>query len=284
MTVLDLTKAPTLADLGPDKLKLLLHGGPGTGKSSLAATIAELGKTLYIDLMGQAGLDSIASVPYAKNIVPVRIRSVEEFSDLYWNVFLPGQHDFQAVVIEHISTLHHMYVRFHEGLEQAGPRKALRGAQKPKKRDGRQLYGEANDSLKDDVLFWYGLADSTSAKPVHVVMTSHTRERESRDGAEDWRLGPDVSPGAIRTVEGTPNYIGYTAIERKGGGEVDLAALTGGDVNPEDFVYTVRFGPHDEIMTKTHEAVDAAKRWPAVVGRDGKRLTLPKFMRFLDIK
>lgn len=279
---LDLTRLPSLGTLGPDKLKLLLHGSAGTGKTSLAASVAELGKTLYIDLLGQAGLDSIATVPYADNIVPFRPESVEQLNEVFWQV-QGGDHDFVAVVIEHVSTLHHMYVRYHDGLVEAGPRKAVRGPQKPKKRDGRQLYGEANDSLKDDVLFWYALADSTAAKPVHVVMTSHTRERESREGAEDWRIGPDVSPGAIRTVEATPNYIGYCAIERKGGGELSLADLAGEESLPEDYVYTVRFGPHDGIMTKTHEAIDAARRWPSVVGRDGKRLTLPKFMRFLGL-
>lgn len=276
---LDLTTLPSLDALGPDKLKLLLHGGPGTGKTSLAATIAELGKTLYVDLLGQAGLDSLAGVPYAGNIVVVRPQSVGQLNDIFWKLQL-GDHDFTAVVLEHVSTLHHMYVRFHEGLEEAGPRRALRGQEKPKKRDGRQLYGDANDSLKDDVIFWYGLADATAAKPVHVIMTSHTRERESRQDAGDWRLGPDVSPGALRTVEATPNYIGYTAIERKDGGDLSFGTE---EAKPEDFVYTVRFGPHDEIMTKTHESVSAATRWPAVVGRDGKRLTLPKFLRFLGL-
>lgn len=279
---IDLTKLTSLEELGPDKGKFLIHGGPGTGKTTLAASVAELGKTLYIDLLGQAGLDALQGVEYAKNIIPFRPQTVGELNDLFWQI-QSGDHDFEAIVLEHVNTLHHMYVRFHDGLVEAGPRKALRGKEKPKKRDGRQLYGDANDSLKDDIIFWYALADATSIRPVHVVMTSHSRERESRDGSDDWRLGPDVSPGALRTVEATPNYIGYTDIERKGGGEVDIAALAGEEVNPEDFVYTVRFGPHDEIMTKTHEAIDAAQRWPAVVGRDGKRLTLPKMMRFLGI-
>lgn len=276
---LDLSGLPTLGELGHDKGKFLLHGGPGTGKTTLAASVAELGKTLYIDLQGQAGLDSIADVPYRDNIVVLRPKTVGELGEVLWQL-VTGNHDFYAVVIEHVSTWHHMYVRFHNGLPEDKPEAPLRGKEKPKKRDGRQVYGEANDSLKDDVIFWYGLADSTAIKPLHVIMTSHSRDRESREGAEDWRLGPDVSPGAIRTVEATPNYIGYCAIERKGGGEM---SFTEEDLGSEDFVRTVRFGPHDDYMTKTHEGNTKARRWPDVVGRDGKQLTLPKMMKFLGL-
>jgi hypothetical protein len=277
---LDLSTLSTLEDLGRDRLKLLLHGGPGTGKTTLAGSIAEIGKTLYIDLPGEKGLDSLAGSPFAQNIVPFRPETVGQLDEVFWKL-LEGEHDFDAVVIEAVSAWHAMYVRFYNGLEEEGVRKKQRGSGVPKKRDGRQVYGDANDALKDDMTFWYGLADATAARPIHVVMTSQTRERESREGAEDWRLGPDVSPGALRTVEATPNYIGYCAIERKGGG--DLTNLSEEDLRSEDFVRTVRFGPHDGIMTKTHESIHAKRRWPDVVGRDGKRLTLPKMMKFLDL-
>ena len=276
---LDLSGLPTLGELGHDKAKFLLHGGPGTGKTTLAASVAALGKTLYIDLQGQAGLDSIADSPYRDNISVLRPKSVGEVGEVLWQL-ITGNHDFEAVVIEHVNTWHNMYVRFHGGAPEDKPPAPARGKEKVKKRDGRQLYGDANDSLKDDVIFWYGLADSTAIKPVHVIMTSHSRDRESRPDAGDWRLGPDVSPGAIRTVEATPNYIGYCAIERKGGGEV---SFTDAELTSEDYVRTVRFGPHDEIMTKTHEGLGSAKRWPDVVGRDGKVLTLPKMFKFLGL-
>lgn len=276
-TALDLTRLPSLGDLGHDRFKALLHGGPGTGKTTLAGSIAELGKTLFLDLPGEKGLDSLQGVPYAENIVPYRPTTTQQIDDAYWTLFT-GEHDFTAVVVDGVSAWHTMYVRFYNGLEEAGVRRKQRGSQAPKKRDGRQVYGEANDALKDDMTFWFGLADSSAPKPLHVVMTSQTRERESREGAEDWRLGPDVSPGALRTVEAAPNYIGYCAIERVGGDELSFEEK---EETSEDFNYTVRFGPHSSIMTKTHESIEAASRWPDVVGRDGKRLTLPKMMKFL---
>jgi len=275
---LDLTKLPGLDSLGQDKLKLLLHGGPGTGKTTLAGTLAEKGKVLYISLPGEPGLASLAGTPKSENITPFRPKTVGEMDDVFWQL-QGGDHPFVGVVVERVDSWHQMYVRFYDGLEEDGVRKKRRGSEAPKKRDGRQLYGDANDALKDDMTFWYALADADSDKPIHVVMTSQSRERESRQGAEDWRLGPDVSPGALRTVEAAPDYIGYTFIENVNGDDL-------GEEEPkaDDFVHCVRFGPHDEIMTKTHESIAAAKRWPAVVGRDGKRLTIPKFMKFLGIK
>lgn len=274
---LDLTNLPSLDDLGHDRFKVLLHGGPGTGKTTLAGSIAEVGKTLFIDLPGEKGTDSLQGMPGSENIVPFRPTRTEQIDEVLWTL-IDGNHPFDAVVIDGVSAWHTMYVRYYNGLEEDRPRKKERGAKAPKKRDGRQVYGEANDALSDDMTFWFALADASAIKPIHVVMTSQTRERESREGAEDWRLGPDVSPGALRKVEAAPNYIGYCAIENVAGDELSFEEK---EQSREDFRYTVRFGPHSSIMTKTHEPLGAGKRWPDVVGRDGKRLTLPKMMKFL---
>lgn len=276
---LDLSVLPSMEEQGRDRFKCLLHGGPGTGKTTLAGSIGELGKTLLISLPGEPGLSSLQGVPYAANIIPFRPKTVGEMDDVLWK-FVDGDHDFESVIVERVDSWHQAYVRFYDGLEESGPRQKRRGKGAPKKRDGRQLYGDANDALKDDMTFWFGLADADNDKPVHVVMTSQSRERESRKDSGDWRLGPDVSPGALRTVEAAPDFIGYCAIERKGGGEI---SFTDEEVSSDDFVRTVRFGPHDEIMTKTHESIEATTRWPDVVGADGKRLTLPKMMRFLKL-
>lgn len=273
--VTDLSKLPTLDALGKDRFKLLLHGDAGTGKSTLAGSVAEKCKTLFIDLPGEKGLDSLEGVSYAKNVTPFRPDGVAEMDDVFWTL-QTGDHDFEAVVIESISAWHALYVRFYDGHEEGKPRKKMRGKEAPKKRDGRQVYGDANDALKDDLIFWFGLADSTATKPVHIIMTSQSRTRETREDSGDWRLGADVSPGALKIAHATPNFIGYTFIE-----QTEDSSLTEEEADPEDFKYCVRFGPHDEIVTKTHESLAAAKRWPAVVGRDGKQLTLPKMMRFL---
>jgi hypothetical protein len=275
--MLDLTNMPSLKDQGKDRFKLLLHGSPGSGKTTLAGSVAEVAKTLIVDMPGEKGLDSLSGVAYEDNISVFRPEKIAQIDDLFWKLY-EGDHPFDAVVVDGVAAWHNAYVRFYEGLEEEGVRRKRRGKDAPTKRDGRQVYGEANNALKDDMTYWYGLADATANRPVHVIMTSQTRERESRQGAEDWRLGPDVSPGALRTVEATPNYIGYCAIERVGGGDLSFEEQ---DLTSDDFVYTVRFGPHSSIMTKTHESLAAAKRWPDVVGRDGKRLTLPKMMTFL---
>lgn len=284
MSVLD--QLVDLDSFKGDRGKFLLHGDPGTGKTTLATSIAEVVPTLYIDLPGEKGIHSVPR-SLAKNIKVWRPQSVEDLDQMFWHlqngeVRLRNQR-VQAVVLESVSALQQMYVRYVQDLDETAPRKAARGAAKPRRKDLRQVYGEVVDYLKDFMTFWFSLADGTNAHPLHVIMTSQSRYREIRedgDGGEpgpvrEVYIGPDVSPGSANAVEAPPNFIGHLAIEESD----DLEALT-----PDGkMVFTVRFGPHPLIRTKLHQEYDAARRWPDVVGRDGKRLTLPKMMKFLGI-
>lgn len=291
---INLTALPTLDKLGRDRLKTMIHGEPGTGKTTLATSIAEKFKTLYVYFPGEQGVNSIPA-SYRKNITPYLVKGVEEANDILWQLQL-GDHPFDAVVLESASALQNMYARYVQNLPQSGPRtkeqmaeqqekKKKKGA---KKTDMRNVGGEVGSHLKDDFTFWYSLADATAVKPIHVVMTSQSRRREIREKTADQNtlgalideyVGPDVFPGCANTVEATPDYIGYTFIEEAKSNSLESLA---GDAEPE-WRYCVRFGPHDLIRTKLREDVEASKHWPAVVGRDGKRLTLPKFCKFLGI-
>lgn len=285
MSTLDLTKLPTLEDQGRDKLKMLLHGDPGTGKTTLATSIAELGPTLYLDLPGEYGSVAIPD-SLRPSISVYKPRSIDEWNEVFWQL-QSGEHDFQAVVIESLSALQGMYSRHVQGIPEGGPRKAARTT---KRMDQRQLGGAVGEYLKDELVFWMGLADAAADKPLHVVMTSQSRYREVRKKTEDpnalgellWTfIGPDVFPGIANTAEATPDYIGYLFLEPAEGDLSELAEV-GAEQEPE-WRYCVRFGPHALVRTKKREDIERAKKWPDVVGRDGKRLTLPKFMRFLGI-
>lgn len=275
-----LSELPGWGAVGADKAKILLHGYPGSGKTTLAASIAELGKTLYTYFPGEQGLASIpASV--RKNIVPVKITSVEDMHDLLLQL-QTETHDYTAVVIEGVNTWQDMYTRHVQSLPEAGPRtKKQREAQKGKHVDMRRVGGDSGSFLKDDLTFWYSLADSDRDHPIHVVMTSQSKRREVRekDGADaneigrliETYIGPDVFPSLANTCESRPDYVGYCYVEDQGLGE-------------DEFTHCVRFGPHDQIRTKIREDVERGQKWPAVVGQDGKRLTLPKFLKFLKIE
>lgn len=273
---LNLADFQTMEAAGQDKGKVLVHGEPGTGKTTLASSIAEVCKTLYLYFPGEQGISSIPKA-YRKNLYGYLAQSVEDVNDLLWQLQL-GDHDFDAVVIEGAAAWQNLYARYVQGYEGARTKEQVQARAK-KQVDMRRVGGDVGALLKDDLIFWFGLADRTQARPIHVILTSQSRRREIREKTTDPNavgalieeyIGPDVFPGIQNAVEATPDFIGHTFIE-----ETD--DLTKDD----DFRYCVRFGPHELIRTKLHEDITAAKHWPAVVGRDGKRLTLPGFLRFM---
>ena len=54
----------------PDWFRVLIHGPQGSGKTTLASTIADLGPTLFLDLVGEKGTRSYQGTPWEKNITP----------------------------------------------------------------------------------------------------------------------------------------------------------------------------------------------------------------------
>lgn len=270
-------KRPTLSDFPPDKLKLLIHGDPGTGKTTLAASIAEKCVTAYLDMPGEFGIDSIRYSPYTDQIIPKRINSADDLYQAFWDIQEGNApfEDAQAVIIESVGSMQMLFLREELGL---GPNE-LEDLKK-KRGDARRLYGPVVDHMKEQLTLWYGLADGSRDRPLHVIMTAQSRMREDRDEdtealLERWK-GPDVSPGSRNAVESNPNYIGYCAIEEK---ENEEEVSEEGE---EEYVYTVRFGPHPTFTTKIRRDVHLEGSIPSVMGRKS-RLTIPKFCRAVKV-
>lgn len=276
---LNLLELPSFEDAGQDRGKILIHGSPGTGKTTLATSVAEKWKTLYLYFPGEQGLRSIPG-SVRKNITPVFVQDIDTMNDLLWQL-QTEQHPFDAVVIEGQNSWQSMYIRHVQNLPENAPRsKEQREARRKKAVDMRRIGGDVKTFFVDDLTFWYSLADHTQSKPIHVVMTSQSKRHEIREKTEDPNatgalleefIAPDLFPSLANAAEATPDYIGYTFLEDEGLGE-------------SDFRYCVRFGPHDLIRTKMRQDVESRRKWPDVVGQDGKRLTLPKFFKFHGIE
>src|SRR6187402_400243 len=80
----------SLDDVPNDAGRWLIHGAQGSGKTTVASTIAKCGPTAYIDLTGEKGIRSFQGAPYAKNITVLRPNSAQQFDDLFW-AFDTGQ-------------------------------------------------------------------------------------------------------------------------------------------------------------------------------------------------
>ena len=89
----------------------LLHGPQGAGKSTLASTIAELGKTLFIDLNGEKGIRSFKGSPYSENLKIARPTSITALDDIFWQLNA-GNHDFKCVVIDSLTGFQKMTMRY----------------------------------------------------------------------------------------------------------------------------------------------------------------------------
>ena len=99
----------------------LILGAPGSGKSSLASTVATMGKTLFIDLPGEKGTQSFKNAPYAKNIDVVRPESVTALDDIFWSLD-KGGHGYKAVIIDSLTALQKMTMRYLTGFSETAVR------------------------------------------------------------------------------------------------------------------------------------------------------------------
>lgn len=247
----------------------LIHGPQGSGKSTLASTIARLGPTLYIDLIGEKGVRSFRGASYAKNIRVARPLSITALDDIFWKLD-QGDHPFKAVVIDSLTSAQKMAMRYLMGYDETAVKEIKQGTAPADIR----TWGQALDIMSDLAQFWYGLADGTRKHPMHVVMTSQTKVTENELTGEKDRM-PDVQKGALSAVKSNPDYILYTDLE------TNMDAI--GDDNEPPMHHIVRFGANNEYSTKARIPVNLRGKVPPILGRDGKAPDLAQLSRLLGI-
>ena len=239
-----------------------------THNSSLASTVATMGKTLFIDLPGEKGTQSFKNAPYAKNIDVVRPESVTALDDIFWSLD-KGGHGYKAVILDSLTALQKMTMRYLTGFSETAVREIKQGTAPADQR----TWGQALDIMTDTAVFWYGLADGNRKEPMHVVMTAQVKmvEDEINGGV---RRSPDVQRGAQSIIRATPNYIIYADVEE----DLDNA---GRDDGPS-LKHIVRFGTDPEYGTKARIPYNLRGKVPSVLGRDHP-VTLEKLSRFLGV-
>ena len=241
-----------LADMPSDRGRWLIHGRAGSGKTSLSGTISEVGKTLFIDLTGERGTRSLEGSPYAANIVVIRPTTVTALDDIFWYL-KAGNHDYEAVVIDSLTALQKMVLRFLLGHDETAVREIKQGTAPADMR----TWGQSLDVMTDTATFWYALADSGAKRPMHVVMTAQTKVTEDAHG--NIQHNPDVQKGALSITLASPDYVLYCGVEDNPDAMLDdaLPAVT----------HIVRFGADPEYRIKARLPQNLRGKIPAILGR-----------------
>jgi energy-coupling factor transporter ATP-binding protein EcfA2 len=237
--------------LGEDYFKILVHGPQGSGKSTLASTLALLGPMLYIDMTGERGLRSFQGAAYSGNIKFIRPTTIAELDDVFHDL-ARGGHPFKTVVLDSATSVQKLTLRFLLGYSETSVKEIKRGSTGADQR----TWGQALDIMSDIATFWYSLASSDRAQPMHVVMVCQSKEVED-DETGEIIYRPDVQKGAQSAFLASPDYVMYTDTETRMGGDLDA---------PKQHI--VRFGVDRKYRTKARIPIDLRGRIPTILGRD----------------
>jgi hypothetical protein len=262
---LDLLPAAKVPD---DYGRWLIHGPQGSGKTSLAATIAELGPTLFIDLTGEKGVRSFKGAPFSDNLTIVRPTSVTALDDVFWEL-AKDDHPYVAVCVDSLTAVQKMTMRYLLGHSETAVREIKQGTAPADIR----TWGQALDVMTDTATFWYGLADGQRRRPIHVVMTAQTKITEDEETGSTRRT-PDVQKGALSITLAAPDYTVYTDVEE------NLDAVSDDTLPPVNHI--VRFGANPDYRTKARLPYHLRGKIPPVLGRR-EPVSLAKLSKVLGI-
>lgn len=250
-----------------DKMRVLIHGYPGSGKTYYASTIAQFGKTLFVDMISEKGGRSYKGAEWYSNIDVVRPKSVVELTAIYKSL-AKGDHPYEAVVLDSLSAVQKSAERWLLGYEEDSVTEIKKGRAGPDMR----TWGNILNIVTDVCTFWMALADGNNKKPIHVVFTSQTKGHEDDEG--NTRLYPDVSKGSRAVSLATPDYVLFT----------DWADVPD-DVNGGmTLKHVVRIGPDLQVATKARIPANLHGKIPPVLGLGESPLSLFALAKTLGIK
>lgn len=255
-------------DEQPDYGKWLIHGPQGSGKTTLASTLAQMGPVLFIDLIGEHGTQSLKGAPWEKAIQIIRPKSITALDDIFWEL-AKGDHRYSGVVIDSLTAVQKMTMRFLLGHDETAVREIKKGTAPADIR----TWGSALDVMTDTATFWYSLADSSRKKPMHVAMTAQTKITENEETGSMVRQ-PDVQKGALSITLAAPAYIVYTDVEEN--------PERYNDENQPPVNHIVRFGSDPDYRIKARVPYKLRGKIPPILGRK-KPTSLADLSRVLGI-
>jgi hypothetical protein len=254
-------KAMKMDDMDDDHGKWLIHGPQGAGKSRLLSTLAEFGKMAYVDIPGEFGVRAFKGAPWAKNIEVIRPDSVSELDDLYYTL-AKGTHDYVSLGLDSLTATQRLTNRFVLGQTESSVREITRSGDKT----DFKTWGQSLNIMSDIAVYWFGLANSFRAKPIHVGMTAQTKFNDG-EGGEASMLMPDVQKGARSIVMAVPDYVLYCDREIGDDGTVNRI---------------VRIGQTPGIAIKARIPWTLQDKIPDVLGRK-EPLSLAKLSTVLGV-
>ncbi len=207
---------PAHQAMGP--LKACFWGRNKTGKTRLAGSSSL--HTLIVDCREQ-GMETVRTRP---NVEIYAIQRYPEIDEVYW-LLKSGQHDFEVVVIDTISMLATLCMKWVLGDRSLDP---MAKPQMPDKKHWNQI----TQALENVILDWRDL-------PMHVIFLA--QERTFTIGSDDEgetisEIGPSLSPAAMKTLVSAVGTIGRTYVE-----EVEKTQENGPPRSEVE--YRVLFGP-----------------------------------------
>lgn len=220
-----------------DPMRICVYGRPGKGKTRLMATLP---KVLLIDV-NDRGTKSTK-----KDLDPdvFQVEYWAELNDVYWFLKM-GDHEYESVVLDTVTAMQNLALKFVMGDE------ASRDASRDPDMPSRAIWGKTNELVKTQIINFRNL-------PMNFGVTAHERARDVGEDEEDTQIviSPELSPGAMKTLEGAVDIIGHMTKKKvrvkKGEKKITVVRYELFVGESERFITKDRFGAFGEVVRNPH--------------------------------
>lgn len=199
-----------------EKVKFMLYGDPGTGKTTAMASLAKLGPIIYVD--AESGLKASPlrrlGIPI-ENIEMVEMKDFDQLEALFWQIKGELEDDagrWVGVVMDSISEIQNKIME--EVVQIATERAERKGAVRIKFQNQREDWGVNTEMTRQIIRKFRDL-------PCHVGFSALVRRDVDEDTSEVV-VGPATTPAVQRDLMGYVDVLGaMQPVEVTGTGRLD---------------------------------------------------------------